>query len=296
MENHPFHLDTDLSFHSIPTTYLFTEIMLPAGACLKTSSHGFSPGNLPMQIVFIGPAGSGKTTLVSKYGRWLDSSSQSVSFINLDPGAEEVPYSPSFDIREFFTVDEIMRKEKLGPNGAMIRAMDMLAERSSELAYRIGVSQADWRLVDTPGQSELFVFRNTGPEIVRRLSKLDRTIVVFLIDGQLIRSPSDLIAMFSLAAACRLRLSVPLVHVVTKTDALERTDLELLMQDPQYLEDRIVREEGGLLQEYMLEYSKIIYPMLRRQRAVFVSAMAGTGFEALESIIHDAICECGDLR
>lgn len=249
-----------------------------------------------MQIVFIGPAGSGKTTLVSKYGEWLNSSGQKVSFINLDPGAEEVPYSSSFDIREFFTVEEIMRREGLGPNGAMIRAMDMLAERSSEFVSKIGASQADWRLVDTPGQSELFVFRSAGPEIVKSLSETGRTITLFLIDGQSIHSPSDLIAMFSLAAACKLRLNVPLLHVITKADALRRTDLEPLMQSPDYLESRIVREEGGLLQEYMLEYSKIIYPMLRRQRTVFVSAVSRTGFEALESIIHDAICECGDLR
>jgi GTPase SAR1 family protein len=249
-----------------------------------------------MQIVFVGPAGSGKTTLVSKYGEWLNSNGQRVSFINLDPGADEVPYSPSFDIREFFTVEEIMKREGLGPNGAMIRTMDLLAERSIELASRIGGSRADWRLVDTPGQSELFVFRSAGPEIVRSLSETGRTITVFLIDGQSIRSPSDLIAMFSLAAACKLRLNVPLIHVITKADSLGRTDLESLMQSPEYLEDRIVREEGGLLQEYMLEYSKIIYPVLRRQRTVFVSAISRTGFEALESIIHDAICECGDLR
>lgn len=248
------------------------------------------------QIVFIGPAGSGKTTLVSKYGEWLSSSGQKVSFINLDPGAEEVPYSPSFDIREFFTVEEIMRREKLGPNGAMIRAMDMLTEKSCELTSRIEVSRADYRLIDTPGQSELFVFRNTGPEIINSLSRIGRTIIVFLIDGQLISRPSDLIAMFSLAAACKLRLNVPLVHVVTKADELERNDLEFLMQNPDYLEKRIVEEEGGLLQEYMLEYSRIIHPMLRRQRTVFVSAITRTGFEALESIIHDAICECGDLR
>ncbi|MDW8034421.1 MAG: ATP/GTP-binding protein [Nitrososphaerota archaeon] len=249
-----------------------------------------------MQIVFIGPAGSGKTTLVSRYGEWLGSSGRKVSFINLDPGAEEVPYSPSFDIRDFFTVEEIMRKERLGPNGAMIRAMDILAEKSNELTSEIESFQADYRLVDTPGQSELFVFRTTGPEIVRSLSKIGRTLIVFLIDGHLIRYPSDLIAMFSLAAACKLRLNVPLIHVVTKSDKLGRIDLELLMQNSDYLKERIVEEEGGLLQEYMLEYSRIIHPMLRRQRTIFVSALARIGFEELESIVHDAICECGDLR
>ncbi|MEM0040806.1 MAG: ATP/GTP-binding protein [Thermoproteota archaeon] len=89
---------------------------------------------MPIQVVFIGSAGSGKTSLAKAYGDWLSKSGRKVSFINLDPGVEETPYSPSFDIRTFFTVEEIMRRESLGPNGAMIRAMDILAERSFELA------------------------------------------------------------------------------------------------------------------------------------------------------------------
>lgn len=251
---------------------------------------------MAMQVVFIGPAGSGKTTLVNKYGEWLSKTGQKVAFINLDPGADEIPYSPSLNVRDFFTIEEIMRNEKLGPNGAMMRAMDILSERSSEFSSRIVALEGDYRLIDTPGQSELFVFRNAGPEIMRSLSKVGRTIVVFLIDGQLVYSPSDLIAVFSLAAACRLRLNVPLVHVVTKSDVLERNDLEFLMQDPEYLEKKIVEEEKGLLQEYMLEYSRIIHPFLRRQRTVFVSALSGTGLNLLDSLIYDATCECGDLR
>jgi len=249
-----------------------------------------------MQVVFIGPAGSGKTTLVNKYGEWLSQNERRVAFINLDPGVEETPYPPSFDIRGLFTIEEIMRRESLGPNGAMIRAMDILAERSAELASKISILKEDYKLIDTPGQSELFVFRSAGPEIVRGLSAVDRTIVVFLIDGQLIYSPSDLIAVFSLAAACRLRLNVPFVHVVTKADVLSRSDLEKLMQEPEYLEGRIVEEEAGLLQEYVLEHSKTVHPLIRRQRTVLVSALSGAGLDLMDSLIHDATCECGDLR
>ncbi len=251
---------------------------------------------MPIQVVFIGPAGSGKTTLVKAYGDWLSKSGRKASFINLDPGVEETLYSPSFDIRVFFTVEEIMRRESLGPNGAMIRAMDILAEKSLELASQISMLEEDYMLIDTPGQSELFVFRSAGPEIMRGLSAVARTIVVFLIDGQLICSPSDLIAVFSLAAACRLRLNVPFVHVVTKADVLSRSDLEKLMQEPEYLEGRIVEEEAGVLQEYVLEHSKIVQPFLRRQRTVLVSALSGAGLDLMDSLIHDATCECGDLR
>ncbi|MEM3647669.1 MAG: ATP/GTP-binding protein [Thermoproteota archaeon] len=281
-------------FHSPSTTFYRT--MLLAGSTFKNFSHGFHLATLPIQVVFIGPAGSGKTTLVNKYGEWLFKSGRRVSFINLDPGAEKTPYSSSFDIRGFFTVEEIMRRESLGPNGAMIRAMDILAERSFELASQISTLEEDYRLIDTPGQSELFVFRSAGPEIMRVLSTVGRTIVVFLIDGQLVRSPSDLIAVFSLAAACRLRLNVPFVHVVTKADVLSRSDLEKLMQEPDYLEKRIVEEEAGLLQEYVLEHSKIVQPFLRRQRTILVSALSGAGLDLMDSLIHDATCECGDLR
>ena len=82
-----------------------------------------------MIVVLMGPAGSGKTTLTAALGKWIEENQgYNVGYINLDPGAETLPYNPDFDVREWFTVEDIMVKEDLGPNGAMIRAFLPLTE------------------------------------------------------------------------------------------------------------------------------------------------------------------------
>ncbi len=39
-------------------------------------------------IIFVGPAASGKTSLVKSYGDWLEGMGYSVARVNLDPAAK----------------------------------------------------------------------------------------------------------------------------------------------------------------------------------------------------------------
>ncbi|MGC9121678.1 MAG: ATP/GTP-binding protein [Thermogladius sp.] len=50
--------------------------------------------------VFTGVAGSGKSTLIASYYKWLKSRLITrVAVVNLDPGAEVLLYRPTLDIR-----------------------------------------------------------------------------------------------------------------------------------------------------------------------------------------------------
>ena len=77
----------------------------------------------------IGPAGSGKTTLVKSLIDYLQAYNQEISVvsINLDPGSQTLPYTPDIDIQDYVTVDSVIAKTGLGPNGAMIAATDQMA-------------------------------------------------------------------------------------------------------------------------------------------------------------------------
>jgi GTPase SAR1 family protein len=50
----------------------------------------------------LGPAGSGKTSLASALGNWLEGLGYNVAYINLDPAVEVLPYKPTFDARDVF--------------------------------------------------------------------------------------------------------------------------------------------------------------------------------------------------
>jgi GTPase SAR1 family protein len=83
--------------------------------------------------------------------------------VNLDPGADVLPYKPVVDAREYVAVEGLMREKGLGPNGALVESMQVLYERRDELLERISRLEADVVLVDTPGQMELFLSHDAEP-------------------------------------------------------------------------------------------------------------------------------------
>ena len=117
-----------------------------------------------MFVVFvIGTAGSGKSLLTATFNEWLKVGKQKTATVNLDPGVLTLPYVPDIDIRNYINISELMEKYRLGPNGALIMAADLIAEQAERLGREIEDLKSDAVIVDTPGQMELFAFRASGP-------------------------------------------------------------------------------------------------------------------------------------
>lgn len=70
-----------------------------------------------VQLV-MGPAGVGKSTYCEAMQNQAAAERRRLFVANLDPAAEEAPYSLSFDIRDLVTVQDVMEELDLGPNGA----------------------------------------------------------------------------------------------------------------------------------------------------------------------------------
>ena len=75
-----------------------------------------------VNIYFVGTAGSGKSSLVYAFQQWMTLEGLDCITINLDPGAEFIPYVPDIDIRDWVKVSEVMEDYGLGPNGAQMFA------------------------------------------------------------------------------------------------------------------------------------------------------------------------------
>ena len=81
-----------------------------------------------MNSIFLtGTAGSGKSQLTSILANTILENNKEVIVVNLDPGVNNLPYSADIDIRDFISINEIMDKYNLGPNGAVILAADLIA-------------------------------------------------------------------------------------------------------------------------------------------------------------------------
>ena len=179
-----------------------------------------------MNIIFVvGMAGSGKSSLVGYYKEWLKLNDQNTIAVNLDPGVTNLQYNPDIDVRTQISLEEIMEKYQLGPNGALIVAADLIGDSIETIRDELEDIEPDIVLIDTPGQIELFALRNCGPFIVEGIANCPKAIV-YLFDGPFSSTPLNYISNTFLAAAIHSRLLKPQVHVLTKQDLLEEEALQ----------------------------------------------------------------------
>jgi len=199
-----------------------------------------------LKAIFVtGTAGSGKSMLTSKILEYYQKNGVFASVLNLDPGVESLPYSPDVDVRDYVDIVQIMQQYDLGPNGSMIMANDLIASKIDDIQNEIHGVNPDYLIVDTPGQIELFAYRASGPFFIQNIDACEKT-NIFLYDGTMIVSPSNFISISLLATSIKLRLGLPTINVMTKTDLIpDKIDQVLKWSsDPISLEEELKTLEG----------------------------------------------------
>jgi GTPase SAR1 family protein len=178
-------------------------------------------------VFVVGTAGSGKSTFVSAFAKWMGLISGDCIIVNLDPGAEYLPYEPDVDIREWIKIKDIMEEHSLGPNGAQILAADMIALNLDVVRDAVEPQGGDVVLYDTPGQIELFAFRESSERTLRALS--DDPVLAFLFDPVISQTPQGFTSLLMLASTIHFRFQVPFVPVLAKVDILDEEERERIL-------------------------------------------------------------------
>jgi len=193
-------------------------------------------------VVFVaGTAGAGKTTFVRAFADWMKSSGYDASVVNLDPGLEGGELEPDVDIREWVRLADLQDEYGLGPNGAQVAAADMIALKIFEVKQAIEDVRGDYVLIDTPGQIELFAFREASKAIVEALGG-DRAALAFLFDPGLARNAAGFVSLLMLSATVEFRFRLPLVNVLAKADVLSADQLSEILawgEEPGRLYDAV---------------------------------------------------------
>jgi GPN-loop GTPase len=173
-----------------------------------------------MRTIFLtGTAGSGKSLLCSTLLPWYSDKGATVASVNLDPGAQNLPYEPDVDIRDYLDLSTVMQNYQLGPNGALILAADLVATRMNDIQEALDSMNPDYAILDSPGQIELFAYRNSGPYLIENL-QADGKSAIFLFDSTLVSTPTNFVSIALLAASIQLRLKVPQINVLSRSDML----------------------------------------------------------------------------
>jgi len=246
-----------------------------------------------MDIVFLGTAGSGKTSLVKAFSDWLKKKGEKVACINLDPGVEELPYNASFDIRNFFTIESIMKEEKLGPNGALLRSIEKMIEMKEKIRKEIEKIKDNYRLIDLPGQIEPFIFHG-GEEIIK-IFNLKRCIGLFLIPAEMF-NPTGIAIAELLSLIIRLKLEIPTINVLSKVDLSENVnEVEEFLKNPKKLRRVLEKSKGGMEKDLAILVTKLVEKIAREQRIIKTSAKTLEGLEDLYDVCYEMFCTCGDI-
>ena len=213
-----------------------------------------SDSSTPPVLFVVGTAGAGKSTLVTAFQRWTRFLEVECLTINLDPGAERVHYDPEFDVRDLISLHEVMDEYDLGPNGAQILAADLVAAQSYDIQEELAGLSGDLLVIDTPGQVELFAFREASSHMVEVLGQ-GQAALIFLFDPMLSQSPSGFVSQMLLSYIVHFRLGLPTANFLSKADLLTPEDLDRVLgwgEDLDQLESALFEEAGGQRTEFAI--------------------------------------------
>lgn len=114
-------------------------------------------------------------------------------------------------------------------------ATDLVGEYIEEINEEIDESGTDLLLVDTPGQMELFAFREGGPFLSQALGSEEKAIL-YLFDAPFCRNPLNYVSNMFIATAIYSRLALPLVYALTKTDLIVPEELQDILSRSENLD------------------------------------------------------------
>ncbi len=239
-----------------------------------------------MNLIFVlGTAGSGKSTFTAKFTRFLEFHREDVMAVNLDPGSMILPYAANVDVREYIKVEEIMEDYGLGPNGGLMLAHDMMAGIVEDLSNDIEDFTPDICIVDTPGQMELFAFREIGAQIAQELTDSEKG-VIYIFDGIQCRDPLNYVMNMFLASAINTKFFLPQYHLISKIDALDDYQLEEIVswsEDEFSLEEAVDARLTGLNRTMSQDMMEIINRIGMDFDPIPVSSTNNDGFAELYS-------------
>lgn len=196
---------------------------------------------MPFAQLVVGPPGSGKTTYCRAARAYLSQRlGRDVALVNLDPSCEDAPapataasasasaaaessLAPDVDVRDLVQASEVMDRLKLGPNGALVFCMELLAKNLAWLTDALMPLAGRYILIDCPGQVELYTHHNAMREIIVHLERTlhFRLCTVHLIDSHMCSDPGTFVSALLVSLSAMMRLETPHINVLSKVDLAE---------------------------------------------------------------------------
>jgi hypothetical protein len=279
---------------------------------------------MPITILIVGMAGSGKTSLLTKLQEDLEENRhQSGYVVNLDPATLETPYEANIDIRDTVHYKSVMKNHRLGPNGAIMTSLNLFATKFDQVmnilekrAYEKTPTPAaatndkpketaetttdeedddgpmDYILVDTPGQIEAFTWSASGSIMSESLASAFPTVLCFVVDtARCASSPNTFMSNMLYACSVLYRTRLPLVVCFNKTDVVSHEFCMEWMRDHEAFQAALdqVRDDSGFYGSLTRSLSLVLDEFYSTfAHACGVSAVTGDGMNEFWETVNNA--------
>jgi len=209
---------------------------------------------MPFAQLVLGSPGAGKSTYCNGMQQFMSAIGRKCSVVNLDPANDHTSYPCAIDVRDLIKLEEIMEEDDLGPNGAVLYALEELEHNIEWLESGLSELGEDYVLFDCPGQVEVYTHHSSLRNIFFKLQKLGyRLVVLHLSDSYCLTLPSLYISNLILSLRAMLQMDLPHLNVLTKIDKLStyaplpfNLDFYTEVQDLSYLLPHL-QEESSLM-------------------------------------------------
>ena len=167
-------------------------------------------------------------------------------------------------------------------------AADLIADEVERLSDEIASFKTDVVLIDTPGQMELFAFRQSGPYLANELATESKALI-YLFDSVFSSHPQNYVSNIFLAAAVYNRFLIPQVHVLSKSDLLPEEEMRSIVDwsaDPYKLEAAIDEKLDGTKRLLARETVRTVYRLGLKFLLIPVAAKTNEGFTNLNAALE----------
>jgi hypothetical protein len=164
----------------------------------------------------------------------------------------------------------------------------MLAVNIDDIRESIESFKTDYVFVDTPGQLELFVFRNSGRFIVNTLHP-KRSVVSYLIDPVLAKSASGFTSQLLLSLFTSFRLNIPQFNILSKADVLEEEEVDMILSwadDPFLLETAVQEQQSSMYRQINEDIVRLLIDFHTHAKLIATGQQDYQGIEDMYTVIQ----------
>jgi GTPase SAR1 family protein len=253
--------------------------------------------SLPTVVIVIGMAGSGKTSLMSRLHAECRMRGTPAYHVNLDPAVLHLPYTCNIDIRDTVDYRKVMQEYGLGPNGAIVTALNLFASRFDQVMTLLQqrAPEVEYIFVDTPGQIEVFTWSASGSIITDMLASTFPTAITYVVDTPRTQSPVTFMSNMLYACSIMFKTRLPFIIAMNKVDITPGDFAVGWMEDFERfqlaLDNESDKPEGSYIHSLTRSLSLTLDEFYSTLRAVLLSAATGEGIPALFVALHEAEAE-----